>query len=304
MAVAQAQAESPGLSRFVLPILGLIGLGLCGARHPRPVRPAGRAEPPGLDLRRHRQHVRRDRPAQRSGRSGDRQAPARGDRPAGRRRRHLAAVPRRRQRWSACSRRNGATGSCRGSSSAPPWCCWRSSWSTPRRERSCAASRTTQGQFTLANYAVMVEPEFTADPAQQRHLADRRHRRQRGPRTHLRRAVRSRPARVAGQDHRLPAAGDLARRRIGHLGLRLRLAARRPAADRTPERRRGRPRRQADPVADDQPDQHLLRDRDPGLAPDRVRDGRLLGVDQGRARARSSRRPGSTAPPSASSSSG
>jgi alpha-glucoside transport system permease protein len=31
MAVAQAQAESPGPSRFVLPILGLIGLGLCGA---------------------------------------------------------------------------------------------------------------------------------------------------------------------------------------------------------------------------------------------------------------------------------
>ena len=31
MAVAQAQAESPGLSRFILPILGLIGLGLCGA---------------------------------------------------------------------------------------------------------------------------------------------------------------------------------------------------------------------------------------------------------------------------------
>ena len=31
MAVAQAQAESPGLSRFVLPILGLVGLGLCGA---------------------------------------------------------------------------------------------------------------------------------------------------------------------------------------------------------------------------------------------------------------------------------
>src|SRR4029079_19673596 len=31
MSVGQAQAESPGLSRFVLPILGLIGLGLCGA---------------------------------------------------------------------------------------------------------------------------------------------------------------------------------------------------------------------------------------------------------------------------------
>ena len=81
------------------------------------------------------------------------------------------------------------------------------------------------------------------DPAQQRHLADRRDRWQRHARTHLRRALRSRPARVAGEDHRLPAAGDLARRRIGHLGLRLRLAARRPAADRTPERDRGRPRR-------------------------------------------------------------
>jgi alpha-glucoside transport system permease protein len=31
MAVAQAQVESPGLSRFVLPILGLIGLGACVA---------------------------------------------------------------------------------------------------------------------------------------------------------------------------------------------------------------------------------------------------------------------------------
>ena len=37
---------------------------------------------------------------------------------------------------------SGATGSCRGSSPAPRWCCWRSSWSTRRRERSCAASRT------------------------------------------------------------------------------------------------------------------------------------------------------------------
>src|SRR6476659_9240311 len=34
------------------------------------------------------------------------------------------------------------TGSCRGSSSAPPWRCWRSSWSIPRRERSSAACRT------------------------------------------------------------------------------------------------------------------------------------------------------------------
>ena len=139
-----------------------------------------------------------------------------------------------------------------------------------------------KGQFTLANFAVMVEPEFTQILRNNviwlvlgtgasvvlglifAGLFDRD------------------PARVAGQDHRLPAAGDLARRRIGHLGLRLRLAARRPAADRTPERGRGRPRRRADPVADDQPDQHLLRDRDPGLAPDRLRHGRLLGSDQGR----------------------
>ena len=178
--------------------------------------------------------------------------------------------------------RNGATGSCRGSSSARPSLLLAVFLVYPAAGTILRSFQDDKGQFTLANYAVMVEPEFTADPAQQRHLADRRHRRQRGPRTHHRRAVRSRPARVAGQDVRLPAAGDLARRRIGHLGLRLRLAARRPAADRTPERGRGRPRRRADPVADDQPDQHLLRDRDPGLAPDRVRDGRLLGGDQGR----------------------
>ena len=53
-------------------------------------------------------------------------------------------------------------------------------------------------------------------------------------------------------------------------------------ADRTVERDRGRPRRRAHPVADDQPAQYLLRDRDPGLAPDRLRHGRLLGIDQGR----------------------
>ena len=36
------------------------------------------------------------------------------------------------------------------------------------------------------------------------------------------------------------------------------------------------------PWLHDQSDQHLLRDRDPGLAPDRFRHGRLLGGDQGR----------------------
>ena len=72
-----------------------------------------------------------------------------------------------------------------------------------------------------------------------------------------RRALRPRPARGAGQDLRLPAAGHLARRRVGHLALRLRLAARRPAAVRPAERDLDGLRRRADPVVQTQPDQHL-----------------------------------------------
>ena len=174
MAVARA-TESPGLSRFILPIAGLIGL--------RPVRAAASSsciDPQGgpnllasiydalgntsgaTDLRNG------------SGRPVDRQAAAGGDRPGGRRRRHLAAVPRRRRAGQPAASRSGATGSCRGSSSGPPWRCWRSSCSTRRRERSCAASWTTRASFTLANYAVMADARVPRDPAQQRHLADRR----------------------------------------------------------------------------------------------------------------------------------
>ena len=53
MAVAQAQAESPGLSRFVLPILGLIGLGVCGAGILVLYDPQGGPNLLALDLRRH-----------------------------------------------------------------------------------------------------------------------------------------------------------------------------------------------------------------------------------------------------------
>ena len=50
--MAVARTESPGLSRFVLPIAGLIGLGLCGAGILVLLDPTGRTEPPRLDLRR------------------------------------------------------------------------------------------------------------------------------------------------------------------------------------------------------------------------------------------------------------
>ncbi len=78
------------------------------------------------------------------------------------------------------------------------------------------------------------------DPAQQRHLADRGHRRQRDPRARDRRPVRSHPPGIAGQDVHLPAPGHLADRRIRHLGVHVRLGAGGPAADRAPERHRGR----------------------------------------------------------------
>ena len=280
--MAVVQAERPGLSRFVLPIAGLIALGLCVGGHPRPARPAGRAEPPRLHLRRARQHVGRG-PSCGTARAinWSPRSPG-GDRPGRRRRRHLAAVPRRRRAGQPAASRSGATGSCRGSSSAPPWRCWRSSWSIPRRERSCAASRTTTGSFTLANFAVLLEPEFTAI---------------------LRNNViwlvvgtggsvvlgliiaglfdRVRRESLAKTFVFLPLAISL----VGASVIWRFVYAWQPAgpaADRTVERDRGRPRRRADPVADDQPDQHLLRDRDPGLAPDRLRHGRPLGGDQGR----------------------
>jgi ABC-type sugar transport system permease subunit len=55
-----------------------------------------------------------------------------------------------------------------------------------------------QGALTVDNYAVMPSPN-SSDPSQQRHLAGRRHRRQRAARTHHSRALRSRPARVGAR---------------------------------------------------------------------------------------------------------
>ena len=282
MAVAQAQAESPGLSRFVLPILGLIGLGLCGAGILVLYDPQGG---PNLLASIY------DAIGNTSGATDLRNG--QGDQVIAKLLLAVIALvvgvggiwllflgvggavgllqAKWRDRilpWVFVGPGPGAVGDLPG---------------LPRGGDDPAQLPGRQGPAHARQLRGDGRARVHPDPAQQRHLADRRHRRERGPRTHLRLALRSRPARVAGQDDRLPAAGDLTRRRIGHLGLRLRVAAGRPAADRAPERGPGRPRWQAGPVAHDQPDQHLLRDRDPGLAPDRFRDGRLLGVDQGRA---------------------
>ena len=61
---------------------------------------------------------------------------------------------------------------------------------------------------------------------QQHHLAHRGHGRHRAARAPVRGTVRSCEARVPGQDIRLPAAGDLVRRRIGDLALHVRMEAR------------------------------------------------------------------------------
>ena len=92
------------------------------------------------------------------------------------------------------------------------------------------------GAFTLENYAVLADPDFvqilrnnvlwliigTVGSV--------------GLGLLIAWPVRSRPTRVAGQDLHLPAPGHLARRRVGHLALRLRVAARRPAAVRPAQR--------------------------------------------------------------------
>ena len=127
-------------------------------------------------------------------------------------------------------------------------------------------------------------PRVPGDPPQQRPLADRRDRRQRRPRPADRGALRSHQARVAGQDLHLHAARDLARRRDGDLEVRVRSGSQRASrssgslnaiwtafgrrAGPRGSRRRSRSTLPADPHHD--------------LAPDRLRDGRPLGGDQGR----------------------
>ena len=92
--------------------------------------------------------------------------------------------------------------------------------------------RHATGAFTLSrNYIGPDDTGLRRDPAQQRHLADRRHRRQRVARPGHRRAVRPRAPRGPGQDVHLPAARHLAHRRVGHLELHVHVAASRQAAD-------------------------------------------------------------------------
>ena len=287
----------PDSSRFVLPIARPDrAWPRRGRRHPRPDRPARRPEPPGLDLRRARQHRGRAGAAQRA---GD-QLIAKLLLAA------IALVVGVGGIWllfigvsalvEPAAAEDGATGSCPGSSSSRRWSLlavflvYPAVGDDPR-----AASRTTTGAFTLANCKPR-HADVPRDPAQQRHLADRRHRRQRGARPPHRRAVRPRPARVAGQDLRLPAAGDLARRRDRSSGASSTPGS--PPASRRSDcsTRSGRPSAASrSPGCTTSPINIFARDRDPDLAPDRLRHGRPLGRDQGRVDARSSRRPGSMA---------
>ena len=155
--------------------------GRVSRRHPRPDRPAGWAEPPGLDLRRPRQLVGR-RPTLRNG-QGD-QVLAKLLLAAialvGGRRRHLAAVHRRGRLVEPAPGEVARPDPAVGLRRPGPRAAGRLPASTPRRGRSCAASRTTRAQFTLANFAVTDRARIHRDPAQQHHLADRRDRRQRG----------------------------------------------------------------------------------------------------------------------------
>ena len=233
--------------------------------------------------------------------TGARQAPARGHRPARRRRRHLALVPRC-GAGRACCRRSGATASCHWSSSARRWCSSRSTSST-RGPHICAASRTTPGQFTLANYA--------------EHRRARLHRRSSATTSS---GWSSAPALSVILGLLIAGLFDRIRREslaktIIFLPLAISLVgasviwgfvyAWQPAG----QPQFGLLNAVVDAFGGEpMPGCRAARstssaNRDPGLAPDRVRDGRLLGRHQGRAD-ECSRRPGSTAHRSASSSSG
>ena len=155
-----ARTEQPGLSRFVLPIAGLIGSRPVRRRHPRSARPARRAEPlasiyEALGNRSGATDLRNG--------SGDQMIAklllaviALG----GRRRRHLAAVPRRRRAGQPAAAEMARPDPAVGLRGPRP----RAAGGLPglpRGGNDPAQLPGRPGQFTLANYAVMTEPEFT-----------------------------------------------------------------------------------------------------------------------------------------------
>ena len=237
-----SQAERPGLSRFILPIAGLIGLRPVRRRHPRPDRPAGRAEPPRLDLRRARQRGGRRRLCG-TGRAINwspsscwRRSPWRSASAAS------GSCSSASARWSACCSRSGATGSCRGSSSAPPWCCLAVFLVYPAAGTVLRSFQDETGALHARQLRGAGRARVRRDPAQQRHLAGRRDRRQRGARP------RSSPgSSIASGASRWPRPSSSCRwrsRSSAHRSSGSFVYAwqpRRPAADRAPERDRGRP---------------------------------------------------------------
>ena len=159
--MAVVEAERPGLSRFILPIAGLIALGLCVGGLLVLLDPQGG---PNLlasiyDALGNTSGANELRNGQ-----GD-QVVAKimlaVDRPGGRRRRHLAAVPRRRRAGQPAgakvARPDPAVGLRRprpGAAGGLP--------GLSRGGNDPAQLPGRAGQFTLANFAVLLEPEFTA----------------------------------------------------------------------------------------------------------------------------------------------
>ena len=152
---------------------------------------------------------------------------ARRDRAARRRRRDLAAVHRRWARWWSGSRRSCATGSCRGSSSPRPLLLLTVYLVYPAVSTVIRSFQDEKGAFTLDNWASLTTGPFLEilrNNVIWLIVGDGGQRRPGPPR---RRALRPHPARVAGEGLHLHAARDLARRRDGHLEVRLRVCSRR-----------------------------------------------------------------------------
>ena len=134
----------------------------------------------------------------------------------------------------------------------------------------------------LAHYKQIFSPQFIGDPAQQHHLAGRRH----GGSVILGLLIAAMVDRVRREALAktfifLPLAISF----IGavcHLALHVRMEPAGPAADRRGQRRMDRARRHPGALGAGPAGQHLRADRDLHLAPDRLRHGRPLGSDQGR----------------------
>ena len=274
--------STSGTSRRVL-AGSLIGLGLAVVGVLSPDRPAGRARTSWPRSTTRSAIPRARRPAQRH------RATSSSPSSCWRRSRCWSAsagsgsCSRARARSSSASRPGSVTASCRVVFIAPAVLLLGIYLVYPAVVTVIGSFQDEDGAFTLANWASLADTSVPRDPSQQHPLAPRGDERQRGPR-----ACSSPPSSTASGASRWPRPSSSCRWPSRSSARPSSGSSSTPGSPpsqpqiRAPERHLDGIRRRADRLGHDLPHQPPGRDRDPDLAPDGLRHGRVLGGDQGR----------------------